>query len=44
MAVTYTMQLLTCMATYTAFDDIYYYRDSIHYRDMLLYYRDSGKI
>ena len=32
------------MATYTTFDDIYYYRDSIHYRDMLLYYRDSGKI
>ena len=32
------------MATYTTFDDIYYYRDSIHYRDMLLYYCDSGKI
>ena len=31
------------MATYTTFDDIYYYHDSIHYRDMLLYYRDSGK-
>ena len=44
MAVTYTVQLLTCMATYTTFDDIYYYHDSIHYRDMLLYYRDSGKI
>ena len=29
------------MATYTTF---YYYRDSIHYRDMQLYYRDSGKI
>ena len=44
MAVTYTVQLLTCMTTYTTFDDIYYYHDSIHYRDMLLYYRDSGKI
>ena len=33
------------MATYTNyFDDIYYYRDNIPYRDMLLYYRDSGKI
>ena len=32
------------MTTYTTFDDIYYYHDSIHYRDMLLYYRDSGKI
>ena len=44
MAVTYTVQLLTCMTAYTTFDDIYYYRDSIHYCDMLLYYRDSGKI
>ena len=32
------------MATYTTFDDIYYYCDSIHYRDMRLYYRDSSKI
>ena len=32
------------MATYTNyFDDIYHYHDSIHYRDMLLYYHDSGK-
>ena len=26
------------------FNDIQYYCDSIHNRDMLLYYRDSGKI
>ena len=44
MAVTYTVRQLPCIATYTTFDDIYYYRDSIHYRDMRLYYRDSGKI
>ena len=32
------------MATYTTFDDIYYYRDSIRYHDMLLYYHNSSKI
>ena len=36
--VTYKVQRLTYMAAYTTFDDIHYYRD------MLLYYHDSGKI
>ena len=26
------------------FNDIQYYHDSIHYHDMFLYYRESGKI
>ena len=40
----WSFAIIVLFDSYTTFDDIYYYRDNIHYRDMLLYYHDSGKI
>ena len=38
------MVTLNCTYVHTHnFNHILYYRDSIHYHDMLLYYCDSGK-